>query len=73
MPLPPLKTYPCGCVHNGYCYAPESKICDQCFAGKKLHFCEEYDELLIDKDSPEIETCLCFPRIVGSVLTEGGK
>ncbi len=27
---------------------------------RKAHFCDEWDGLFIDKDSPEFECCLCF-------------
>ena len=39
---------------------PGSFICREHFTKDKLHFCDEWDFLLINKYGPEIASCLCF-------------
>lgn len=31
-----------------------------CYYGKYLHYCYDWDEMLICECCPEIESCLCF-------------
>jgi hypothetical protein len=39
---------------------PDSSICREHFTTDQRHFCDEWDGLLIDKNSPEFASCLCF-------------
>lgn len=57
---PSVKSYPCGCKHNGFAMTPDSSICREHFTTDQRHFCDEWDGLLIDKNSPEFASCLCF-------------
>lgn len=45
---------------------------DQALAGGFLHFCDEWDGLLIDQTDPEFECCTClfsadFDKVTGKV------
>jgi hypothetical protein len=54
-----LQQYPCGCCHNSFAMAEGSLVCDWHFYHYKLHFCKDWDYLLISRDSTEFERCTC--------------